>query len=744
MLKKVRKKENESKLNSEGVFRATTMDDEMDLFLSSRKTVKELIAPNGVNPNPLDHMIIDDNGEELYTMCFYIDKLPKNPTFASTFSVLFNFPGVTSSVFVDPLVAGKSQKMLDRRVVILDTERRAAEKGEDRNKFRKISAKLQDAEKWASDIEAGDNMLFEVAFLFTLQATDQEKLRLMASDFHMRGREKGIELSSCYGAHPEAFVSGYPTNRIFKAKKGIISSLPVKKHIFDKRSLSTIFNHTRSDFSHKKGIPIGRNIFTGQPVTFDIYNESHNGYGCVIVGITGTGKSATVKMFLSRYIDFDYYVRSIDFEPRGNRGEYSMMAEKVGGVNFQIKQNSNNILNLFEIQEEIEYDEISGTEYPTLKLAQKISDARKLLMIMIKNGREIDDFAEGTFIERIVTDTISELYNRLEIYDQQVDSLFTNSKTFVNGKITAGKKRKELPTISDFFKLVLQKQKMNLLSNDDASKFYLRPYQIIIDAMKDYVKEIIYCPECLKFYTKEEYDTLPVDKDGNKVCGCNEVNRSKVIVIRGVKSYYDGQSTVMANTDTPHINIDISQLPESDRTIALLIALNFMQENYIKKNSTNIKKAKKMIVLIDELHKTFKSPEARIFVSDVYRTARKRNVSPWTVTQNLADYKGYEETEGIIKSAACIFMLKQDFQDRDFIKQTTPLTDSQVEQVLNQGGDPNDPEKARRGEACLIDNGRVVFLKVDYLKDSEAMIVETDLAKLQAIYKGTKLENMLN
>ncbi len=355
------------------------------LFYSERKTVRELVSPMGVNPNPLDYMVIHDNGLSLYTMCFYIDKLPKNATFASTFAPIFNFPEITSSVFINPMTGGKSSRQLDKRIISLDTERISAEKDGDRNRYRKIMGKMNDAEAFAQDVESGDNRLYEVSFLFTVQSVELDRLRLITSDIHNRAREKGIELSACYGVHPEAFVSGYPTNRVFKAGIGPVTSNVIKKHVFDKGALCTLFNHTRSSFSHKGGIVAGRDMSTGQLVTFNIYDASHTGFGLLICGKTGTGKSATIKMYLSRYIDFDYRIRSIDFESRGTIGEYGIMAEAVGGINFQIKQNSRHIINLFEVDEEEVFDEVTGTEYAAFRLNERIVDIVNMLLLIIKN-----------------------------------------------------------------------------------------------------------------------------------------------------------------------------------------------------------------------------------------------------------------------------------------------------------------------------------------------------------------------
>lgn len=72
---------------------------------------------------------------------------------------------------------------------------------------------------------------------------------------------------------------------------------------------------------------------------------------------------------------------------------------------------------------------------------------------------------------------------------------------------------------------------------------------------------------------------------------------------------------------------------------------------------------------------------------------------------------------------------RHNYLDGQYIKDTTNLTQSQVDTVLNLGGTS---EAKKYGELCLVDipTKRAVFIQADYLKDSEFDVVETDVEKI--------------
>lgn len=709
-------------------------DEEMELFFESRHTVNELVAPLGVNTIPLEYMVVEDNGVPLYTMCMYAHKLPRRSRFAKTYAPLFNAPCVTTTAFINPMGNEQSAKQLDKRIQTLGAEQYTAEQNEDRNRWRKITSKLRDAEKYAENVESGDDQLYKVAFLSVAWAPTLDLLRMRVNDLHMKAREEGIELHSCYAMHPEAFLSGYPLNRVYEADVAVMGVSPIKWHVLNRGALCDIFNHTKSTFSHKEGVYLGPNLRTGQPVFYDNYDKSHEAYGMCIAGMTGTGKSALIKMMESRFIEFGHKFRSIDFESRGPRGEYSIMAEAVGGDVISIKADSKNIINIFELEVEDEFDELTSKEYQVLRLSDKKVDYQNILMTLLLGGKEDLDFAQWVFIKRIMMDIITEMFEDREIYDGQPDSLYTTDNVVRNGRLQAGRVKKTLPTIHEFYKKALLHRKGN---RDESFKI---PFDLIISGLKDHVREMYYCADCMTFYTAGEVAGMETG-DGKRSHVCPKC-RAKIVEIHGVRPYFDGQSTVRFRKESPHINIDMSQVPKADKKEVMIVSLSFLEEHVVKKNSLNPLKTEKVDLLVDEVHNIFKYGPAREYLESFYRTARKRNVSPITATQALADYDGYEETKAIVKNATTKILFRQDIKDRKFLMENTPLTDSQINAVVSLGGDYNDESGAvRKGEMCLIDNNsKVVFLQSEYLTGSEAAIVETDMRKISGMYRGDSMD----
>ena len=600
---------------------------------------------------------------------------------------------------------------------------------------------------WAEKVESGEEKFFNVGFLFTLYSDSLEALNIESDKFRAKALNKQIYITGTYGVQPEAYLSNMPFNRKVKLKSKIVTGDTVKMHQMDRKSLSTVFNYTQGSFSHKEGIFMGRDMFTGKPFVFDPYDPSHDGFTILIFGKTGSGKSTTIKGMVERLALLGYRFVCVDSQQRKglNEGEYASLAEILNGVNFQIAAHTTNIMNPFDVQESRIFikDKSSGNtgyEKRTLELTDKIAQLGHTIEMM--GQFDIADSVLATNVRDVINTSIKAVYADKGIVDGKPDTLYEQGATVEGERIGSGMVPKLLPTISDWYKKVLIQYRDNREQDMDPA------YRLVLKGMKEYVRELYYTRETVQFLTREEVQELPADPERPGVRQyLNQYtdDYEDVIEIHGIRPYYDGQSTIAVSRNCKFTNIDISLLSEAEKKVARMIAIEFTNEQFIKKNSEQVGSADKMMAIFDEAHENFEQKAARVILNNVSRTARKRNVSMVLSTQTVKEYDRFEETQDILKQAAVKMVCKQDYQDKEYLMTALNITDSEADLITNwvggveiEGMENEDEKNKHRGEMCVVDGNNVLFLKFDYLAETEALSVETNAARIAELFEVRK------
>ena len=269
--KKEKKKGKDSTLSAGGSLEKNVY------FGEDRRTVRELLAFEGMDTSAEEFVKIINAGQTIPTVCMYIHKMPKSTTFASSYVPLFNFSGVTTSIFINPMKHDDAQKVVDGRVSDLTVQVSEAQDAGDVNQVRKMENKLAEANAWAAAIERGDNALYLVKFLFVLQELTVEDLERKVNLFHSKANEIGFDVVTCYATHHQAIRSQFPLNRPY-APKG--DEDVIKAHCLDKNALLDIFNHTENSFIHKDGVFAGHYINGNKVFLYDPYDKSHTNHLC--------------------------------------------------------------------------------------------------------------------------------------------------------------------------------------------------------------------------------------------------------------------------------------------------------------------------------------------------------------------------------------------------------------------------------------------------------------------------------
>lgn len=602
-IKKISDKKNEN----------AQVEKEIGKRIIRRKSIKEMIAPTGIDASSLDHLEIISSTNR-FARSFFVANLPRMCTFPELFRGMYMFGDINTSVYINPILESTSQNDLNRTINELETERIMAEDRGNINRARLLAQKRMETEELRDEIAAGFNKMYQATIIATLYAYDLKTLDTYTRLLSTEMAKNLVDIKSAWATQEEAFQSNLP---LMKEKTG-------EKHLFDRGSMGTVFPFTSSEIGHSTGIPLGYNLQTGVPVLFDNFHESLTNYNMVIFAKSGAGKSVTMKTLISR----SAVLMGIESLALDAEGEYSIVADSLGGTNVVISPNSDTIINLFDIEVETIKDEITGREREVLNVESKVEDVTQALVTMAKGSTKSPDVNELT--KQIIAESVADEYARLGITSDPASLYISESATIVNGKII--KEKKELPTIGSWYRQIQEKAANN--TNSD----YQFHYSYLIKVMKQYIREY-----------------------------------------GGQMAYFDGQSTVDILEESPFINLDISQLEERfARPLAQQILLSWIWEKYVKKNSEDRKKARKKRVLVDEAWMLLPYPEAVDFLNTMARRARKRNVSLAIISQRFQDFYEKSEVQAVLTSSDTKLFLAQDKSEIEYVREVFKLSDGEA------------------------------------------------------------------
>ncbi len=620
-----------------------------------KKTIKELIAPAGIDASHIDHLEIIANTKR-YARSFFVSNLPRMCTFPELFRDLYLFGDVNTSVIINPIKEERSQNELNRVINELETERIVAMDKGNINRESTIAQKRLEAEQLRDEIAAGFNKLYEASVVATIFTYSLEELEKQTNMLISELSKNLVSMKTAWGMQEEAFQSNLP----------LLEDKVKKVHTFDRGSMGTVFPFTTSEVGHSTGVPLGFNKQTGTPILFDNFHPSLTNYNMVIFAKSGAGKSVTMKTLVSR----SSVLMGIESLALDAEGEYTVVAESLGGINVVISPNSKTIINLFDIEVEKMKDEITGRERSILNIENKVEDVTQALLTMAKGSTRSTEVNELT--KQIIAESVAEEYAALGITNNP-NSLYKTAEMRLNHANMLGKEKKDMPTIGSWYRRIQVK------ASDNTNEDYQFHYSYLLKVMKQYIRE---------------YD--------------------------GQMAYFDGQSTFDLLDGAPFINIDISQLEERfARPLAQQILLSWIWEKFVKKNSEDRTKATKKRVLVDEAWMLLPYDEAVDFLNKMARRARKRNVSLAIISQRFQDFYEKAEAQAVLTSSDTKLFLAQDKAEIQYLKEVFKLSE----------GEANFLVTCQKGEGLFKVGTDTAILKIMPTR-KEFEFVETNVNKL--------------
>ena len=204
--------------------------------------------------------------------------------------------------------------------------------------------------------------------------------------------------------------------------------------------MGTVFPFTTSEVGHPTGIPLGFNKQTGVPILFDNFHSSLANYNMVIFAKSGAGKSVTMKTLISR----SAVLMGIQSLALDAEGEYSIVAESLGGINVVISPTSKTVINLFDIEPEIIRDEITGKSRSVVNVESKVEDVTQALLTMARGSTRSTEVNELT--KQIISESVAEEYAACHITSDP-SSLYESNAIITGDALGKQKKKDYLPNL---------------------------------------------------------------------------------------------------------------------------------------------------------------------------------------------------------------------------------------------------------------------------------------------------------
>lgn len=276
------------------------------------KTIKQLIAPAGIDASKIDHLeIISDTTR--FARSFFIADLPRMTTFPYLFRNMYEFGDINTSIYINPIHESISQNKLNKTINELETERIVARDKGNINRESLLSQKKAEAEQLRDQLASGFNKLYEASIVSTLFAYNLKDLDKLTKLLSSEMSKSLINIKSAWALQEEAFQSNLP----------LLTDKVKKIHTFDRGSMATVFPFTMSEVGHLSGIPLGFNKQTGAPILFDNFHNSLTNYNMVVFAKSGAGKSVTMKTLISR----SCVLMGIESLALDAEGEYEAVAD---------------------------------------------------------------------------------------------------------------------------------------------------------------------------------------------------------------------------------------------------------------------------------------------------------------------------------------------------------------------------------------------------------------------------------
>ncbi|WP_251344537.1 VirB4 family type IV secretion system protein [Haloplanus halophilus] len=274
------------------------------------KLDKKLVAPRAMERHP-EFQIRDEKVVQIMTVTGF----PRKVNLGWLVPLTIADVDLRLSFHIAPRNAAKTRQQLQRRYTQTTTAL-ALKNRKGRTDTHQDELEREDLLRILQDVVRGTTKVYDIAIYLELIADSHEELEEMRERVDTILAEQDVETTVL--RHQQIEGNGTIVPLATDTIKNV--------HPIQLEALATLFNLVEPPIYDEDGIMMGFDD-TSRPVIIDRY--AHSGFGMVISGKTGSGKSYARKLEIYRRLLADPTVQCVLFDPAGD--DYPFFAEKLSG-----------------------------------------------------------------------------------------------------------------------------------------------------------------------------------------------------------------------------------------------------------------------------------------------------------------------------------------------------------------------------------------------------------------------------
>jgi len=404
-------------------------------FFDNQPQLIDLLAPEVIEEKKDYIYLGDDKYSRIFSLVFY----PNYLSIGWLDDILNTIGDVDISTQVQVADERNVIKYLTHKVTKLQSDYILFEKQGNIEELHRLEENIHAFEEMRRDIQINNDKLFFIKITLRVNAKNIDELNEKSKILRDEFANRSCEIRPLYFKQLDALKETLPlNNNIIKDNNRNMTTA----------GLATMFPIARTKSSVKEGIYLGRDLFTGLPMNLETFTSGLANANIAIFGVPGSGKSVTVKTIVGRTALINRRSSILDIE-----GEYVAQSEKLGGRIIKVKQGMPVGINLFDI----DIDEDEGF----IDIDSKITEIRAIM-----NGI-INKYEDRTLKPNEIADieqAVREVYKEKEITKDK-NSIYEKQGGKYEGIITFGNIKKNMPTLSDFHRVMKDKIQNNELAS---------------------------------------------------------------------------------------------------------------------------------------------------------------------------------------------------------------------------------------------------------------------------------------